>query len=154
MKRFLAVLVAAMFLATAAYAAEEKKADEKKAEGKAKGEKTKGAKSKDGKATADTKGEKAKAKDGKSKDGKGKAKTRRKPRSKTASSLGSGRWPSPPSPSQRSSLLNHPSHQALDFRISSSRSGLQSQLARNHCREISSIPGVVQSLLFFYPRIW
>ena len=39
MKRFLTVLVASMFLATAAYTAEEKKADEKKAEGEAKAEK-------------------------------------------------------------------------------------------------------------------
>jgi len=37
MKRFLSVLIASMFLATAAYAAEEKKAEEKKAEGKAEG---------------------------------------------------------------------------------------------------------------------
>ena len=60
MKRFLGVLIASMFLASAAYAADESMKDtkEKKADGETKGD----AKAKNGKAKGD-----AKAKDGKAK---------------------------------------------------------------------------------------
>ena len=62
MKRFLSVLIASMFLASAAIAADDmKKGDvEKKAEGEAKGEKAKG----EGKAKAEAKGEKSKGEKG------------------------------------------------------------------------------------------
>jgi Ni/Co efflux regulator RcnB len=63
MKRFLSVLIASMFLASAAIAAEkaDKMGDEKKAEGEAKGEKTKGEK---GEKTKGEKGEKTKGEKG------------------------------------------------------------------------------------------
>ena len=69
MKRFLGVLIASMFLASAAYAADDTTKDMKKADGETKGEKTKGekgekAKGEKGEKAKGEKGEKAKGKDG------------------------------------------------------------------------------------------
>jgi hypothetical protein len=70
MKRFLGVLIASMFLASAAYAADDMKdMKEKKADGEAKGEKTKGekgekAKGAKGEKTKGEKGEKTKGEKG------------------------------------------------------------------------------------------
>jgi len=60
MKRFLGVLIASMFLASAAYAADDMTKDTKKADGETKGD----AKAKDGKAKAKNGDAKAKGKDG------------------------------------------------------------------------------------------
>jgi hypothetical protein len=66
MKRFLGVLIASMFLASAAYAADDMKdMKEKKADGETKGDaKAKDGKAKDGKAKAKDGDAKAKSKDG------------------------------------------------------------------------------------------
>ena len=67
MKRFLGVLIASMFLASAAYAADDMSKDmkEKKADGETKGDaKAKDGKAKDGKAKGKNGDAKAKGKDG------------------------------------------------------------------------------------------
>jgi len=71
MKRFLGVLIASFFLASAAYAAEETK-DMKESKGAATSEKAKDSKAKDGKAKTTKAKSKAKAKDEKAKDEKAK----------------------------------------------------------------------------------
>jgi hypothetical protein len=78
MKRFLSVLIASMFLASAAVAAEkaDKMGDEKKAEGEAKGEKGEKAKGEKGVKTKGEKGEKSKGEKAAKGDAKGESETK------------------------------------------------------------------------------